>query len=317
MNTVERSFRLEARDGLGSRPRPELIGPVLTELRGTMLDSVRMGFLHSSRARGRVPAQLQAAADVHYIGHSAAGDNATLLHFELPTLGEAAPEAFRQQRIWDDGPEPNETAFELLAASLLDVAARRRDSARFNQGLLKRFSRYRRMFAPKYLERISLVDGRQEIGAHIDREVTEAAQLLFAAIPRAQRARIAGRLDVLGASQGLLKLAVGPGAVVVGVWEGAGSIDNLRELFNREVVIEGNAVFRPSRSLLRVDVVAIGEASASDEYFRHLPTAAAAPDVGRIVRLRPGEESAYSKILGRIPAEETDEEFIAAVEAMS
>ena len=61
--TVERSFRLEAHEGLGSRPRPELIGPVLSELRGTILDSVRMGFLHSSRARGRVPTQLQAAAD--------------------------------------------------------------------------------------------------------------------------------------------------------------------------------------------------------------------------------------------------------------
>jgi hypothetical protein len=58
MNTVERSFRLEACAGLGARPRPELIGPVLAHLHDTLQDAVRMGFLHKSRARGRIPVSL-------------------------------------------------------------------------------------------------------------------------------------------------------------------------------------------------------------------------------------------------------------------
>ena len=64
MKTVERSFRLEAQTGLGAKPRPELLGPVLTYLRDTLQDSVRMGFLHTSRARGRIPGSIKAAADV-------------------------------------------------------------------------------------------------------------------------------------------------------------------------------------------------------------------------------------------------------------
>jgi hypothetical protein len=315
MNIVERSFRLEAPEGLGKHPRPELIGPVLSGLRGIVLDSVRMGFLHSSR--GRVPTQLQAAADVRFIGHSATGADATLLHFELPRLVDVAPEAFRQKLLWDDGPQPEQTAFDLLADSLRDVAARRKDSSRFDRGLLKRFGGYRKLFAPRHLEKISLVDQPADAPAFLDRAVTEAAIELSAAIPPARRVRIAGRLDVLGASQGLMKIAVGPGAVVIALWEGDAPIDALKEWFNREVVIEGKAVFRPSGALLRVDASAIAEASDVDTFFRRIPQAAVASDTERLLRLKAGEPSAYGRILGRIPAEETDEEFLAAVESMS
>ena len=86
VKTVERSFRLEAQTGLGAKPRTELVGPVVTYLRKTLQDSARMGFLHTSLARGRIPASIKAAADVHYPGHSAAGEGATRLRFEVATF---------------------------------------------------------------------------------------------------------------------------------------------------------------------------------------------------------------------------------------
>jgi hypothetical protein len=122
---------------------------------------------------------------------------------------------------------------------------------------------------------------------------------------------------VLGASQGVMKIEVDPEAMVVALWEGEGSIEALKGLFNRDVMVEGMAVFRPSGSLLRLDASAIAEASPHDAYFRRVPTALVAADAGRLLRLKPGEPSAYERILGRIPAEETDEEFLAAIEAMS
>lgn len=69
---------------------------------------------------------MKEAADVRFIGHSADGDSGTLLRFEVPCFGNAAPELLRQQRLWDDGPEPEQTAFELLGAALVDLAARGR-----------------------------------------------------------------------------------------------------------------------------------------------------------------------------------------------
>ena len=317
MNTVERSFRLEAKEGLGARPRPELIGPVLSHLHSTLQDTVRMGFLLSSRARGRVPAQLKAAADVRYSGHSAAGESATLLHFEVPRFSTAAPDMFRQQRLWDDGPEPEQTVFELLGSALVDVAARRKDSNRFDQGLLRRFLGYRRLFTRGQLTRIALPDIVGIEPACLDAAVTSAAGELSADTPASQRVRVVGRLDVMGASQGVLKLEVRPGAVVTGLWEGEASIDSLKEFFNRDVVVEGLAVFRPSGSVLRVDVRAIAPASAADDYFRIVPTATTRPDAAKTARLRPGESSPYARILGRIPIEESDEEFLAAIDALS
>jgi hypothetical protein len=317
VDTQERTFRLEAPEGLGQHPRPELIGPVLSHLHNTLQDTVRMGFLHSSRARGRVPSSLRAACDVRYLGHSADGDTSTLLHFAVPSFATAAPEVFRQQRLWDDGPEPNDTAFELLGAALADVAARRVESSRYDPGLLRRFVRYRPMFARGHLSRIALPDTRAMEPAALDMAVTNAARELSDSTPAPRRVRVAGRLDLMGASQGVLKLELRPGVVVTGLWEGEGAVDALKEFFNRDVVAEGLAVYRPSGSLLRLDVQAIAAAGPADEFFRALPVAQAQRDLGRALRLRAGEASPYERIFGRIPGEESDEAFLAAVEALS
>jgi len=317
VNTQKRSFRLEAAEGLGKFPRPELIGPVLSHLHNTLQDTVRMGFLHSSRARGRVPSSLKAACDVRFLGHSADGETATLLHFAVPDFGSAAPEVFRQQRLWEDGPEPEQTVFELLGAALADVAARREDSSRYDAGLLRRFQRYRPMFGRGQLTRIALPDTQAHESAALDAAVTHAARELSASTPASRRVRVAGRLDVMGASQGVLKLEVRPGVVVAGVWDGEGAVDGLKDYFNQDVVIEGLAVYRPSGSLLRLDVQAIAAAGPADEYFRAVPGGQPRLDVSRALRLRPGEVSPYARIFGSIPAEESDEDFLAAVEALS
>ena len=317
MNFIERSFRLEADEGLGGKPRPELIGPILTHLHDTLQDTVRMGFLHSSRARGRVPAALKSAADVRYLGHSADGANATLLHFQVAPFGEAAAELFNQQRLWDEGPQPDQTAFELLGSALCDVAGHRADSNRFDPALLRRIASYRRMFGRGRLQRIALPDTVLPQPGQLDSSVANAAKELSDATPTSQRVRITGRLDLMGASQGVLKLHLEPGAIVTAIWEGDTPLETLTSFFNRDVVIEGLAVFRPSGSLLRVDADAIAAAKTSDEFFRHLPTGVLDRDFAKLAQLRPGEKSVYARILGSIPGEESDEEFAAAVEALS
>lgn len=316
MKLVERSFRLEAPEGLGRKPRPELIGPVLTHLHETLTDAVRMGFLHSSRARGRIPNILKAAAEVHYTRHSADGANATILHFEVAPFGEAAGELFKQRLFWEDGPRPEETAFELLAASLDDIAARRVESNRYDPGLLNRVRSYGRI-VKRGLTYIALPDAKVTHPGRIDAGSVAAASDLASRIPESRRVRVMGRLDVMGASQCVLKIEPRPGVFVTALWEGASPVDTLREYFNRDVVIEGAGVFRPSGGLLRVDADAIAYASQQDEFFREVPSAPVIKEVVKEARLRPGEKSVYGAILDAIPPEESDEEFAAAVEALS
>ena len=317
MKTVERSFRLEAQAGLGAKPRPELLGPVLTHLRDTLQGSVRMGFLHASHARGRIPGSIKAAADIRYLGHSADGEGATLLRFEVAPFGEVAADLFSQAQLWEDGPQPDQTAFELLAATLEDVGSRSTDSNRLDPSMLRRIGSYRKLFGKDGLTSIVLPDVTLHKSGHLDASVVQSARDMAHTTPHARRVRVAGRLDLMGASQGVLKLHVNSGAVVTGIWEGEGALDQFAALFNKDVVCEGIGVFRLSGSLLRIDADALAPATANDDFFRHAPIAHAKVDLFRTARLGQREASAYAGFLASIPAEESDEEFASAVDELS
>lgn len=287
---------------------------MLGNLEGTLLDAVRMGFLHSSRARGRVPSSLRVAAEVRFLGHSGE-DGATLRHFQVPTFGSVASELFQQRLLWDEGPRPEETAFELFGAALHDVAIRRTESNRFDPGMLRRIRTYGRVLS-RGIERISMPDTVIERRGHIDADVVLAVSELYAVTPAQRRVRVTGRLDVMGASQGVLKLDVRNGEVVTALWEGEEPVETLREFFNRDVVVEGVGVFRPSGSLLRVDADAIAPASSQDEFFRRVPSAVPRRDYHKLARLEAGEQSAYAQLRGSLPADEPDDEFESAVAAL-
>ena len=255
---------------------------------------------------------LQAAADVRYLGHDGDGSDATVLHFSVPTFGSVASELFQQKHFWDEGPAPEETAFELFGAALRDVADRREDSNRFDPGLLRRIQGYRRLLA-RGVERVSMPDTATPRQGYVDTSVVTAATALISVTPRPRRVRVAGRVDVMGASQRVLKLEVGPGQVVTALWDGREDIEQLHELFNQDVVVEGTGVFRPSGSLLRIDADAIAPASRADDFFRTIPSAPKRRDYQTSARLKPREPSVYSQLLGSIPAEEPDEAFETAL----
>jgi hypothetical protein len=135
----------------------------------------------------------------------------------------------------------------------------------------------------------------------LDAAVIASAKALYDATPKPRRVRVAGRLDLIGASQGILEIHVETGHVVAALWDGKEPIDEIARFFNHAMVCEGMGVFRPSGSLLRVDVDAIALATRKDAAFSHVPRAA--PPIGTVrpARLRPGETSAYSQFLGSVP----------------
>lgn len=316
MKTVERIFPLEAPEGLGARPQPGLLGPLLVQIPDALRDSVRMGFLHSSRAGGRLSKALKAASEVRFIGVSSDSETSTNVRFEMAVFGDAAPELFAQGKMWDEGPGPEASAFDLLGDALVDIGAGRADSDHFDQPLLARVGRYGVLFK-KGLTSVSLTgDGKRAV-ARITPAVVDAAHALSRRTPAPRRVRVTGRLDLMGASQGVLKLHLRPGEIVTALWTGSGGMEGFKDFFNQEVVVEGLGVFRPSGTLLRIEADALLPATVQDEFFREVPKALALLDHPSMTRLRPGEKSPYHRILESIPAEETDEEFAAAVEAFS
>lgn len=310
---VERSFELLGPSGLGEQPRPELIGPVLAGLHDTLLDSVRMGFMHASRTRGRIPQALQAAAEVRFVGIDGRNDDSTTLLFRVPRFGDVAEELFQQRQLWDDGPKPEETAFDLLTQAMQDVRHQAKDSSRFDHALLNRFASYRATLR-RGLQAI-VVDGGFTSETRFDETLTEAAESLRRQTPPSRRVRLCGKLDMMGVSRKVMGLYLEDGTPVTALWIGD-DFTGLAEHLGRDVTVEGMAMFRPSGRLLRIDADAIANAEARDSFFSKLPLAGTETDYAVKLRARPGE-TPYAGLLGIIPGEESDEEFASAVEEFS
>jgi hypothetical protein len=259
--------------------------------------------------RGRIPRELTAAANVRFVGMEGSGDNITKLHFQVARFGDVAAELFEQRQLWDDGPRPEQTAFDLLALSLGDVRNQRGDSSRYDHGLLNRFAKYRSSLK-RGVESIR-IDGRTSNEAWIDPVLVNAAECLRKQTPPSRRVRLCGKLDMLGVSRKVMGLYLEDGTLVTALWN-TEDFAGLAGFLDKDVVIEGLAVFRPSGRLLRIDADAIDSAGLRDSYFSTLPLPGSI-DYSAAVRTRPGL-SPYKDLLGMIPGEESDEEFQKALE---
>lgn len=88
------SITLDSREEFGTRVPSKALGCVLEHLSDAVRQSLRVAVKGRSKARGQRPDWLRAAADLRFLGHQ--GRDRTILHFEAPTLGEAAPRLFQQ-----------------------------------------------------------------------------------------------------------------------------------------------------------------------------------------------------------------------------
>ena len=201
--------------------------------------------------------------------------------------------------------------------ALNDVGTRQSESSRFDPGMLRRIGSYRRLFEKGRLNSIVLPATSLYKSARLDAAVAQSARDLADATPQPRRVRVVGRLDLMGVSQGILKLHIASGGIVTALWDGEGPLEQFTALFNQEVICEGVGVFRPSGSMLRIDADALALATERDDFFRHAPLVPANSEIVKSIRLRAGEPSVYAGFLGVIPPAESDEEFAAAVGALS
>ncbi len=131
-----------------------------------------------------------------------------------------------------------------------------------------------------------------------------------------QRIRLAGQLDTIRHSDRMFTLILDDGQSIRGLAE---SVDpaQLAALFGQRAVVSGKAVFRPSGSVLRVEIDLLEPAGADSAIWSQMPR----PALGRLEpRPRPasqGPRSGVNKIFGRWPGDESEEEVARALEALS
>ncbi|HZL35359.1 MAG TPA: hypothetical protein VFC78_08615 [Tepidisphaeraceae bacterium] len=280
-------------------------------MKSLAIDSVGMGFRGSSTARGRRPDWMKRASDIRFVGLSSDTDDSTLLHFTAPRFGDVAAEVYREGQLFGALPVEADSAFDLLGDIITDVAQRRRDSDRFDIGVLQRLEGFKEPVFHHGVDEISLLGGRRCAGAppRIDAALSDIAASLYQETPAPLRARIAGRLDMIRASDKVFTLILQDAQKVRGIWLGT-TLAPLRDHLDQDVVINGMVTYRPSGSVLRLDAQTIDAAGPADQLFSRLPSPS-----GGVLRaprlLQPQTGSAEMKaVFGKWPGDETDDEIL-------
>ncbi len=302
----------------GRFARPEAVGRVLSCIAPMARESVRMSVLHSSRIAGRPWRELTAAWDIRYGGQTKSPDGGTRLVFTAPSLIHAAPMLFEQHLLFADGPSADDTAFDLMGDMLGDVGQMKRESARFDADLLSTLLRFGAA-VKRGVQSILLGGHRLDhtMPPPIDRRLIAAASELVEETPKPQRVRITGRLDMVRVSDRAFELLLEDGQHVRAVWAQP-SVAHLGEYLGRPVVVEGQAVFRPSGSVLRIDAEAIAQTQEVDAFFSRLPEAKLSMRRAMEQSTAPRKgASAFAAIYGQWPGEESEEQLVAALEEIS
>ncbi|MBM4042122.1 MAG: hypothetical protein FJ290_26800 [Planctomycetes bacterium] len=319
MQMIEHTLDVRGPKVSDGQRSPSAIGWVLAWVEALGRETVSMAFRYTSRERGRPPAWLVAATTVRFADMSP-GDGFTRLHFEAPRLGEAAEEPYKQGELFPESrPAPSDTAFDLIGDVVQDIRSAKRDSWRFDAGLLTRVERFGRAPSPWGVDSITLHGDRLPVGSPpaVDAQVSKLARSLRTIIPHPVRARVAGKLDMIRASDGSFGMLLESGESVYGVLTD-GSTRLLRELWNSAVVVEGQATFRPSGSLLCLEAEGMAAATAADRFFTKAPKprgGGQAP-LARRVRVRQSATTGASAVYGQWPGDETDEEIAAAMKEL-
>jgi hypothetical protein len=305
----------------GPAVRARGVDPVPTARLVRLLDrsvrgAVDMAFRRSS-GRARRPRWLANAGRVEWSAMRRIDSDAMRLDFAAMPFGEVAAKHYERPSLFEEGPAKADTAFDIFADAVRDVVERRSESDRFDAGLLRRFDDFGPSVFAGDFDKVTIT-GHRVVGdqsCRIGLDFSGSARALFQQTPKPARVKVAGRLDLVEVSTRAFGLLLPEGVKVRGVWCGDG-VETLRELLNTDVVANGMAVYRPSGSLLRLDAETLTPQRPEDRFFAVPPHAA--PNGTDLKALLRGQRQlgGMAAVWGAIPAEESDEEFLAAVQGM-
>lgn len=314
MIAIEHTIRLTSENHFGCNAPPVLPGAVLRLLPDLVKQSVLMAFEGRTMPRGRPPAWLERASDVRFVGFS--GDDDTVLHFETPSLGEAAECIYQQRQFWDTRPAPEDTGLDLLGDVICDVRNHNTASDRFDSRLLNRLGRFRKPLKGPY-ESLRLGGHRfTTTPAVFDQVAVHNASQMADTTPAPNRIRVVGTLDMIRASTEAFAIMLDDEREVRGVIA-SGQIDNLSELWQERVLVHGTAVYRPSGTLLRVDAEQISLAEGESSLWSCVPEPNRRASDKSSFRKPQTSRTGLAAIIGKWPGEETDEEIEEALRGLS
>ena len=257
-----------------------------------------------SVARGPAPTWLNDAADVRLTNYASASLD---LVIQAPVLAAAVPELFAQQKLFPDHSGPDATAVDLLVEAMRDASSNRRDSDRLDSGVLEILEGTRALFARGGSKLTICGDGSEPLV--LEPRGAEAIESLAREVPASRVSRVRGLLDTVTSTTRAFVLKIGERDLRGNA--SAIPLDRLKELFGREVVVEGWVTFRPSGDAVRIEAESLAPAEEGDAIWGRLPFAEPRGERPRVVAT-----SGLAALFGRWPGDETDDELVAALADM-
>jgi hypothetical protein len=306
---------------LGGRPpHGELRVPadVLLDTVGALVEGARQAtrFLveGESMRKGPRPAWLETVCRIEVTGLS---PGSAVVALEAPSMASALPEQFGPGHQIPLFAEPQTTidtessAVDLFAGVLGTIVAGDRDRIMADRALLDTCVRFVRS-ARDGFEGVQLegVAGRSA-PLVVRQEDIATIELLRDETPTPRAVRIAGTLDTISATRSNIVVRLGSGETIPARLDDHDTA-TLKSLFGSRVVLSGLARFRPSGKLLVIDVEHLGPARDADELFASLPVPSR--PVAPLLPQDAGE--GVSSFFGTWPGDETDDELLAALDAI-
>jgi hypothetical protein len=303
----------------GTRGELRVPADVLLEMIGALLEGARQAtrfFVEGESTRkGPRPAWLDAACNVEVTGLTA---GSAVVALEAPTLADAAPDRFGGTHQVSLFAEPHHlvnasnSAVDIFAGVLASVVQGDRDRVLADRALLDTCVRFARA-ARDGFDGVQL-EGIAGLAAPlvVRRDDVSKIELLRDETPGPKAVRVTGTLDTISATKSDVVLALTDGTTVAARLD-AHDNKQLKALSGSRVVVSGIAQFRPSGTLLVIDVEHLGPARDGDELFERAPKVAAKP----VASLLPQDEATgVSAFFGTWPGDETDEELLSVLEAI-
>jgi hypothetical protein len=260
-----------------------------------------------SRAKGPLPQWLKEASQVEFQGY---GDRPGELLFMAPALGSILDQDERQP-LFPRAFTPDQTALELLEESIQDAIQLRRDSSWMDDAFLNSLETH---LTALFKDTPALHWANGNV-VDLNLESISRFDVLRRETPPKQRCRVTGKLEVIRHSDHAFALVLEDGRAIRGVAE-PDLGPTLKKWWGEKVVVEGQAVFRASQNLLRIEAQTIDLAEERDAIWSAVPMPLF-PDL-RVQELHEvqGPKTGLAAIIGKWPGDESDEDLFAALEKL-
>lgn len=317
MRRLEHTIVLHSGAPLAGRMPPREFGAVISHTADLALHAVRMRFEGVSVRGGRRPDWLKQAADIRYLHHEGNGDGLTRLFYDAPSLGETAPDTVWQQSLFaaeagETALRKEDSALDLLADAIQSVRAANRDSRLYDDGLLKDIRGLHSSFG-RVFQKADLFGNRvsKEKPAVADMETMINARKLAHSTPKPRKVAVLGKLDMIRHSTSMFGLVVQ--GVEVACFLRQGEVGGLKPMLGESVLVQGDAVFRPSGKVLRIEADHFERGSGKSLAFEKLPRPMRAKPDRRALSVPQGPKSGINAIYGILKDVITDEQLEALI----